>query len=190
MTSRNSFVDFATWTTAGAIALLLAYAFATRSSTDNSSPAPSDTNSPFDEHIYSQCVVSKVLDGDSLLVDHNGEILEVRIAGIDCPEFEQDFGESARDAAVELCRNKNVRLKRIDTDRYGRMVADVTTESKDIAAELLRRGLAWHYTKYDNSPLFAELETKARAARLGIWAQPNPIPPWEFRDTKRQLENR
>ena len=48
--------------------------------------------------------------------------------------------------------------------------------------ELVRSGNAWWYSHYDRNDAELEaLEAHAREARLGLWAAPNPLPPWEGR---------
>ena len=68
-----------------------------------------------------------------------------------------------------------------DVDRYGRLVGRVVYEGQDLSLALIRQGLAWHYKEYSSDQLLADAEDQARASRLGIWSQPDPIPPWEFR---------
>ena len=67
-------------------------------------------------------------------------------------------------------------------DRYRRIIGKVTYDrNKDLASELLKEGLAWHYRKYSKDPILQALENNARASKRGLWSQPNAIPPWEWR---------
>jgi hypothetical protein len=66
-------------------------------------------------------------------------------------------------------------------DRYGRTVARMYIDGKDVSLELGRAGLAWHFTRYSSDPVLADAEREARAAKRGLWVQPNPVPPWEYR---------
>ncbi len=44
---------------------------------------------------------------------------------------------------------------------------------------MVRAGMAWWYPKYAPADRELErLESEARAARRGLWSQPNPVPPW------------
>lgn len=67
-------------------------------------------------------------------------------------------------------------------DRYGRTVGELDCAGVPAGPEQVRRGMAWVYTKYapKGSPLY-QLEAEARAARLGLWADPDPTPPWSWR---------
>ena len=87
--------------------------------------------------------VVRVKDGDSLVVDSNGREVEVRLADIDTPEFNQPRGDEAREALRSLVDGKEVRLELIGGDAYRRIVAHVFVGDLDVNAELVRRGLAW-----------------------------------------------
>ncbi len=126
--------------------------------------------------------VVAIADGDTftLLTDDKRQV-KVRLHGIDCPEKKQDFGQVARQRLSELVFDKRVRLNIKDTDRYGRTVAVVYQNNACINEELLKEGLAWHYTRYDRNPEWERLEKEARRHKAGLWRQPHPTPPWEWR---------
>lgn len=127
--------------------------------------------------------VVAIADGDTFtLLTSNKEQVKVRLHGIDCPERRQDFGQVARQKLSELVFNKNVRIEKKDVDRYGRTIAIVYDEqNRCINEELLKAGLAWHYTAYDQNPEWAALERGAREKRLGLWSHNDPVAPWEWR---------
>ena len=68
-----------------------------------------------------------------------------------------------------------------DVDRYGRLVARVHVDGKDVSLALVHAGLAWHFTRYSRDPTLAEAEQASRLAKRGLWSLANPIAPWEFR---------
>ena len=124
-----------------------------------------------------------VADGDTVTVLRGKEQVKVRLLGVDCPESSQAFGQRAKQFASERVFGKNVRVTVRDTDRYGRAVGEVFY-SKDGAqvclnAELVEAGLAWAYRHY--SMKYVPQEDAARAARAGLWADKDPVPPWDFR---------
>ena len=125
----------------------------------------------------------RVTDGDTIVVEAPGHIVKVRLFGIDCPESKQEGGPQAtwftRDAAMD----RTVTVIQHDTDRYGRMVADIVLpDGRVLNKELVRSANAWWYSQYDRNDAELEaLEAHAREARLGLWAAPNPLPPWEGR---------
>lgn len=127
-------------------------------------------------------VVVGVNDGDTITVLKNGISYKIRLYGIDCPELHQAFGMEAKQFTSNLAFEKKVKIKVQATDRYGRYVGSVTLPDGHILSqELLKNGLAWHYRRYSTNPLLQTLEDRAKEAKLGLWAQPSPIPPWEFR---------
>ena len=68
------------------------------------------------------------------------------------------------------------------TDRYGRLVARVILpDGRDLSVELVKAGLAWHYKKYSDDEELARLEDEVRKAKRGLWSEPEPVPPWEWR---------
>lgn len=84
-----------------------------------------------------------------------------------------------------MVAGKVVKVWETDTDRYGRTVAFVFSNGVDLNKELLKAGLVWHYKKYSRDVEFAKLENKARASKIGLWSEPDPVPPWKFRKKKK-----
>ena len=127
-----------------------------------------------------------VSDGDTIKVIQSGKEVRVRLAGIDCPEKKQPYGKRAKQFTSDLAFGQDVTIIEKDIDRYGRIVADVMLpDGRNLNHELVRVGLAWWYQRYapDDETLKA-LEEEARAARLGLWADPDPVAPWEWRRRK------
>ena len=124
-----------------------------------------------------------VADGDTITVMHNGKGERIRLHGIDCPEKRQAFGKKAKQFTSELVFGKTITVTVLDVDRYGRTVGEVILPDGPVLNhELVRAGLAWWYRKYapDDGTL-AQLEADARAAKRGLWADAEPVPPWEWR---------
>ncbi|MDE0190699.1 MAG: thermonuclease family protein [Gammaproteobacteria bacterium] len=130
----------------------------------------------------------RVKDGDSLVVDSNGREVEVRLADIDTPEFDQPRGDEARDVLRSLVDGKEVRLELVGGDAYRRIVAHVFVGDLDVNAELVRRGLAWVRRAYDPAPSLVALEDGARQAKRGLWADEDPVPPWIWRKTEQSTD--
>jgi endonuclease YncB( thermonuclease family) len=127
--------------------------------------------------------VVAVSDGDTITVLRDRTQVKVRLHGIDCPETGQDFGSRAQQDTSRLAFGQVVTVRPRDTDRYGRTVAEVVLpDGRSRNQELVRGGLAWWYRAYapDDGTL-ARLEAEAKAAGRGLWAQPAPVPPWEWR---------
>jgi|SRR5690606_4016231 len=143
--------------------------------------------------LLSQCVgtswitgeVVRVADGDTftLLINSHDEV-RIRLHGIDCPERGQPYGRVATEHLKTLLAKGDVRVEETDIDRYGRVVGIVYAGGVNVNESLLAAGLAWHYTRYDQNPRWINLEAQARTQRLGLWAERNPVSPWNWRKRK------
>jgi endonuclease YncB( thermonuclease family) len=123
-----------------------------------------------------------ISDGDTIKVMHIGRAEKVRLYGIDCPEKGQAYGNKAKQFTSEMVFGKTVTVHVTDTDRYGRTVADVILpDGRVLNRELVAAGLAWWYRRYSQDASLGQLEAEARAAQQGLWADPNPVPPWCWR---------
>jgi endonuclease YncB( thermonuclease family) len=131
--------------------------------------------------------VVRILDGDSLAVLSGGDEVEVRLHGVDAPEGGQACGNRARRFAGDLAFGRQVELRPRGKDAYGRTLAEVhLPDGRSLNRELVSAGLAWHYRKYSDDADLAAREKEARAARRGLWADPAPVPPWEWREAHRR----
>lgn len=134
-------------------------------------------------------VVTKVLDGDSMLVKQKKRTVTVRLYGIDCPEYNQPYASAAKKTVQKMVLGQKVRIQPMDTDQYRRTVALVTFRGQILNVELVRRGLAWVYPRYcKKQPLCRQLrdiEGVARANRVGLWQRSAPVPPWKWRQHRR-----
>lgn len=81
----------------------------------------------------------------------------------------------------ELIYGKVVQIESKGIDRYERTLGVVWIDKININEELLKNGLAWHYTHFDKSAEYAKLEQDAKARKINIWSMKNPVAPWEFR---------
>ncbi len=131
--------------------------------------------------------VIKIADGDSFTVLYPDKHTErIRLHGIDCPERDQPFSKASKKFTSQSIFNKEVTLVKKSTDRYGRTVALVYfNDSILLNTELLKAGLAWHFTRYDKNPEWQKLEVEARKNRKGLWAYTQePVAPWLWRKNK------
>jgi endonuclease YncB( thermonuclease family) len=126
--------------------------------------------------------VVSVHDGDTLrVIDRDNVEVKVRLLGIDAPETGQAFGTKSRDALAAMVKGKAVELVGSEKDRYGRTLATVMVGGVNANLEMVRKGLAWHFTRYSKDPQLAEAEREARAAKRGLWADAEPVAPWKWR---------
>jgi len=123
-----------------------------------------------------------VIDGDTIEVMRLGKIEKVRLAGVDCPEKKQAFGTRAKQFTSGLVFGEMVIVKVESIDRYGNTIGEVfLPDGRSINRELIKEGFAWWYRQYSKDNSLGILEEEARRAKRGLWVEPNPVPPWEFR---------
>lgn len=131
--------------------------------------------------------VIRIIDGDTMEVLYDGKPLKIRLAHIDCPEKRgaQPFNSNAKKALSDLCFGQKVTLYSQEYDRYKRLIAVIINDKKQIVnQEMIKQGLAWHFKRYSKDPIYHQLELDARKNKIGIWQEPNPTPPWQWRETK------
>lgn len=138
--------------------------------------------------VYAKNLYGKVIgisDGDTITVLRKRKQYKIRLLGIDCPEKAQAFGDKAKQLTARLAFGKKVKVGVEGKDRYQRYLGIVYLPKNLILnEELMRQGFAWHYAKYSDDPILQSLENEARKSKVGLWADKNPIPPWEFRRKK------
>ena len=128
-----------------------------------------------------------IKDGDTFEVLYDGQPERVRLADIDCPEKSQPFGNNAKQFSSDLCFNKTVTVTcNAKRDRYGRLIGTVVTDDGiNVNEALVKQGFAWHYLQYSDKDELTGLEATARKKHLGLWADADPTPPWDWRREKR-----
>lgn len=133
-----------------------------------------------------------VTDGDTITVlDGQQTQHKVRLMGIDAPEKAQSFGQNAKQSLSDLVFGRSVNVEWQKLDRYERIVGKVLVSGLDANLEQVRRGLAWHYKKYEREqePIdratYSQAEIEARMGNRGLWSDPSPIPPWDWRKSKK-----
>lgn len=129
-----------------------------------------------------------VADGDTITVlDADKVQHKVRLTGIDAPEKKQPFGNRSKQSLSDMVFNKTVTVETDKRDRYGRELGKVLAGGKDVNLEQVRTGFAWHYKVYESTQsatdrqVYTAAENEAKAAKRGLWADIDPIPPWEWR---------
>ena len=132
--------------------------------------------------------VVSVSDGDTITVlDANKTQHKIRLEGIDAPEKAQAFGQRSKQHLSDQVFGKQVDVVSNKTDKYGRSVGKVLVGGKDANLEQVRAGLAWHYKQYQSEQsasdrsAYASAATAAQAQRAGLWSDPKPMPPWDWR---------
>lgn len=139
--------------------------------------------------LHAETIVGKTIavsDGDTITVlASDNTQYKIRFAEIDAPEKNQAFGQASKKSLSDLIYGKTVTVQVQDTDRYQRKVGVVFLNNNDINMEQVKRGMAWFYTQYGKNQKYRTAEQTARSQRIGLWADPNPIPPWDYRHEKK-----
>lgn len=132
------------------------------------------------------CKIVGISDGDTATcLTDNKQQIKLRFDQIDAPENAQDFGNASKKALSDMIFDKTVEIDTKETDKYGRIVAEIYYDGKNINKEMVAIGMAWAYREYVKDNEYVELENKARRQSLGLWSQPNAIYPSDFRRAKR-----
>lgn len=124
-----------------------------------------------------------IKDGDTvvLLTAAKTEIT-VRLSEIDAPERKQAFGTVSRTFLSDLIFGKEVKLEKLGTDRYGRTLGFIYLRNgTNVNLEMVKNGMAWQYEKYSKSAVLKKAQASAKSMKVGLWRDPYPVAPWEFR---------
>jgi endonuclease YncB( thermonuclease family) len=132
-----------------------------------------------------------VTDGDTFTgLTNQNEQIKVRIYGIDAPEKKQIHGAKAKKFLSDMIFGQTVTIQPIQRDLYGRLIARVFVDEKDVGLTMVEYGHAWWYCKYAKKDfILKNAQSRAQNQELGLWQFSNPVPPWKFRDYKKQKKD-
>ncbi|MEO8037302.1 MAG: thermonuclease family protein [Betaproteobacteria bacterium] len=127
--------------------------------------------------------VTDIHDGDTITVRVRAKSLTVRLMYIDAPELAQPWGRQSRRSLQELIRLEDVRIRTRGKDKYARTLGEVVRarDGLDVNLEQVRRGMAWSYTRGTVRRAFDAEEQAARRKHDGLWHDPQPIRPSNWR---------
>lgn len=126
--------------------------------------------------------VIRVSDGDTILIQSGSQRIKVRMYGIDAPELKQNYGEDSKNYLEKRILNKNVDVKVINEDKYGRKVGKVFYKNKDINLEMIKTGNAWFYEYHAKKEKeYRKASKSVQEQKLGLWKDKNPQNPRNFR---------
>lgn len=152
--------------------------------------AQSRENSPSRlDTISFEVEILRVIDGDTAEMLYGDLFLKIRLAHIDAPETRgsQAYGRASGRFLRKRIVGKTVILKgQRKLDGFGRFLATIyTKDGVNVNKELVEEGLAWHYKQYSKDESYTDLQKRAKTEKRGLWQDPNPIAPWEFRKGER-----
>lgn len=127
------------------------------------------------------CRVVGILDGDTITCLNNKKNYRIRLVNIDAPEKNQAYGQRAKAYLAGMIFHRDVTLQKSGTDRYGRTLATVYLQGQDINLKMVQAGYAWAYRSHPMPAVYRGAELAARTQRLGLWQDPHPVYPGDFR---------
>ena len=137
--------------------------------------------------------VVRVTDGDTIVVlDAGNAQHKIRLTGIDAPERGQAYGTKSKEHLSDSVAGKFVVVEYEKRDRYEQILGKVLLSGDDVNLEQVRAGLAWHYKKYQGEQTvadrvrYSDAEMDARRHERGLWGDPSPVPPWDYRKAQRE----
>lgn len=133
-----------------------------------------------------------VIDGDTVLFKPepargSRRFLKLRLVGIDAPEQQQTHGDIATQVLSQWVLNQRVQIDTLGRDTYGRTLARIARDGRDINLELVREGHAWASGYRRPAADLRAAQHAARTARLGLWRTSAPMPPWQWRRTHQNV---
>ena len=154
--------------------------------------------------IFRRCKVGQVLDGNTIACDvgEGGVPASIYLYQIDAPELDQPFGEKAKKSLSDMIYSEEITIENKGMDKYKRILGIVIFSpcfsnkrivgcgylipEEDYNYKMIKQGYAWFDPSYGENPVYQQAEQEARAAKRGLWADENPIPPWEWRAKKKK----
>ena len=144
--------------------------------------------------------VLRIVDGDTIdVLDGNNQKLRIRLLGIDAPESEQYFGYESSVYLKKILNGEFVTIiskpnknKPYTLGYYRRVIGKIVLNGKDINLEMIEKGMAWHFKKYQKSqPIkdrysYNKAENEARKKNVGLWLGKNPLAPWTWRELNKK----
>ena len=125
-----------------------------------------------------------VADGDSITVLRGREQVKVRLVEIDAPEMGQAFGHRSKQALEALVKGQEVQVVERGHDKYHRTLGRVYRGDLDVNAEQVRQGMAWVFRQYSKDATLYPIEADAKEQKRGLWRDPEPVSPWEWRKSQ------
>jgi micrococcal nuclease len=181
MTTPRSFL--LPFVVTGAFAVLLVLLLRPRTTDEPAPRVPAKDFSKATAH-----KVLRVIDGDTVILNLDGDETRVRLIGVDTPETKhpekpvERYGQEAARFLTNLLQGKSVYVEydQDKTDKYGRALAYLfrAPDGLFVNLEIIRQGYGHAYTRFpfkdEYMTLFRHSEGEARRAGRGLWAEDPP----------------
>ncbi len=131
----------------------------------------------------------KLIDGDSLFVYlRGGRRIELRLWGIDTPEYDQPYSKKARQCLKNRVENQVLYLRRKGIDKYGRTLGVLYNQSgENVNGLLVSDGCAWVHKYFCHDrvcKVWRREQNKAKKQQKGLWGEGEPVAPWVWKHKK------
>ena len=149
------------------------------------------------------CRVVAVHDGQTFTcLTQQEERIKVNLSLVAAPKLDQPYGQEAKQALSAIILNQEVAVvvdKQNGQDFRGMVYFSISTCEGFILPDYCTRpvgivnqlmpalGLTWYDNIVEENSFIERAEQDARQARRGLWAQPDPVPPWEWKKTPSDL---
>ncbi len=134
-----------------------------------------------------QGTVEQVVTGDTLKVNYQGGLYNVRLYGVAAPKANQSYGPSAREATSKVVLGRTVDIERIYADGNTDVAIVYIHDQYSVQSYLAGSGLAWvngNQCTLEVCSKWQSMQDQARDAERGLWSEANPVPPWNYGRTK------
>lgn len=127
--------------------------------------------------------VSRVYDGDTVELKNANGKLKLRLTDIDAPERNQEYGQKARRALIQLCKGSDISInvELAGKDKYNRHLGKLQCNQTDASVYMAAQGYAWYNEKYSDNLAVKNAAATARRDGIGLWSADKPLPPWVWR---------
>jgi len=133
--------------------------------------------------------VTKVIRCEVVVVQFRRKDLPIRLNGVECPEKGQPYFKAAHRYVAFMTEGLEVTVRVVTSDKNGTLIGDVLLpDGRTLNYLIIEEGLAWWDRSSHSDRTLAEVEELAQASRRGLWEDPYPIPPWEWRKGRRNPE--
>ena len=116
--------------------------------------------------------VTRIVDGDTIVLEAEGSKHRVRLAGIDAPERNQPWGETATRELRRQVAGQQVEVEWYKRDRWKRLIGVIWLDGEDMNLHMVDRGLAWHYKRYADEQSPGDRDAYSAAEKAAQEARP------------------
>ena len=119
-------------------------------------------------------MVTRVIDGDTLIVRYLEQHVSVQLEGVDAPERGEPYARRSAASLARLCSQRPARVESERSDPFGRVLGEVMCNGVNVNEEQLRLGMGRLDAPSESRADWRKLQREARSAKRGIWSDTVP----------------